>query len=146
MTWDDLESSLSPAPQFPVQEPDGRRDWAEIDRQATFLSLMRTAAPRVMIRANANAGKRNPRQARREGIKSGVFDLSLFWRAPQIALIEFKGYDGRGRAGKLSRNQIEFGNSCAGLGIPVACFFDPYDAAEWCKSVGFPVAEVRRAA
>lgn len=146
VNWSALETSLDPVPEFLVQEPDGRKDWAEIDRQATFLSIMRMAAPRVMVRANANAGKRNPRQARKEGIRAGVFDLSLFWRSPQIVLIEFKGYSKAGRAGKLSPSQIEFGNRCTQLGIPCACFFDPYDAAEWAKAQGLPVAlsEVRR--
>lgn len=144
--WDTLETPLDAAPRFFVQAPDGRRDWPEVARQATFLQVMRWSAPRVLIFANANAGKRNPRQAQREGIRAGVFDMTIDWRTPIHAYLEFKGYDARGRAGQLSDAQIGFGNRCVELGIPCACFFDPYDAAEWLREQGFPVAEVRRAA
>jgi len=144
--WEALEDEQSPVPEFYVQAPDGRKDWAEIDRQATFLSVMRWSGPRVLIHANANAGKRNPRQAKKEGIRAGIFDLSLLWREPKIAYLEFKGYDSWGRAGKLSDEQIRFGNRCIDLGISCACFFDPYDAAEWARAQGFPIAEVCRAA
>ena len=143
MIWADLESSLSPSPQFLVQAPDGRKDWTEIARQATFLRVMGLSAPRVLIFANANAGKRNPRQAKREGIRAGVFDIACLWRAPVAAYIEFKGYSKAGRAGNLSDSQIEFGNRLTELGIPCACFFDPYDAANWLREQGFPVAEIK---
>lgn len=144
--WGGLETSLNPEPTFFVQAPDRRKDWAEIDRQATFFNVLRYSAPRLLVFANANAGKRNPRLAKKEGIRSGVFDVAVLWKPPLSAWVEFKGYDGRGRAGKLSDNQITFGNRCVELGIPCACFFDPYDAADWLREQGFPIAEVRRAA
>jgi hypothetical protein len=143
--WDDLETTLEPVPEFFVQAPDKRKDWAEIDRQATFLKLCRQAAPRVMVRATANAGKRNPRLAKKEGIVAGTFDLVCHFRAPQVAYIEFKGYTKAGRAGVLSPQQIEFGNRMTAFGIPVACFFDPYDAFDWLQHQGFPCAAVSRA-
>ncbi|RIV79555.1 hypothetical protein [Pelagerythrobacter aerophilus] len=144
--WADLESTLDPVPVFPVQAPDGRRDWSEIDRQGTFLSVMRWSAPRVLVYPNANAGKRNPATARKEGIRAGVFDLTCVWRQRLVAYIELKGYSKAGRPGVLSAQQIEFGNRLIELGVPCACFFDPYDAAEWLRGQSFPVAEVRRAA
>lgn len=144
--WAALESTLNPEPAFYVQPPDGRRDWPEIARQATLFCVMRLAAPRVFGMAVPNAGKRNPRTARREGIRSGAFDTIWHWRAGLIAYVEMKGYDSRGRPGTLSDNQVEFGNRMTELGVPCACFFDPYDAAEWLREQGFPVAEVRRAA
>ncbi|MXP42966.1 hypothetical protein [Allopontixanthobacter sediminis] len=146
MNFADLETSLKPVPQFFVQAPDKRKDWPEVDRQATFFSTLRMAAPRLLVFANANAGKRSPRMARKEGILGGVFDVSIEWTRMLHAYVEFKGYDKSGRAGVLSPNQIDFGNRLVDLGIPCACFFDPYDAADWLREQGFPVAEIRRAA
>lgn len=138
----DLETDLYPTPQFPHESPDGRKDMPELLRQTSFLKLMRTAGPRVLVFANANAGKRNPQQAKREGIKGGVFDLTCLWRA-RCAYIEFKGYTKAGRAGQLSDNQIRFGNRLVELDIPCASFFSPVNAVNWLHSIGFPVSEVR---
>lgn len=137
--WASLECDLAPVPQFHVQAPDGKRDWAEIERQATLFRIMRHAAPRVLGFAVPNAGKRNPSAARREGIMAGVFDTHWSFRAPVSAWVEFKGYDKRGRAGELSTAQIEWGNRQTELGHHVACFFCPYAAAEWLRGLGFPV-------
>lgn len=144
--WADLESSLHPEPVFHVEPPDGRKDWRELARQTTLFRVMRYAAPQVVLWGTANAGKRSPLQARREGIRAGVFDVQAVSEAPLCAWIELKGYDARGRAGKLSDSQIEFGNRMSALGHHVACFFDPYAAVDWLRGLGFPVAEVRRAA
>ncbi|MBT2133963.1 hypothetical protein KK137_06415 [Croceibacterium sp. LX-88] len=144
MTWaDELETSLSPKPQFLVEMPDGIRDWTEIGRQTTLFSVMRMAAPKVFGMAVPNAGKRNPMQARREGIRSGAFDTVWHSYPRLIAYVEMKGYDSRGRAGSLSTNQIEFGNRMTALGIPCGCFFDPCSAVSWLREQGFPVTEVR---
>lgn len=145
-TWADLESSLHPDPVFHVQPPDGRRDWKELARQVTLFNIMRHAAPQVVLWGTANAGKRNPMQARREGIRAGVFDVQVVHEAPLNAWVEMKGYDARGRAGKLSPQQVDWGNRMSALGHHVACFFDPYDAVAWLRGLGFPIAEVRSAA
>lgn len=137
----DLEAfsdDLSPSPQFPVEPPDGLRHWSEIDRQETFRNLMKTVAPRAIVWANANAGKRNPRLAKKEGILGGVFDMTVAWPGGW-ALPEFKGYDGSGRAGSLSKSQIDFGNRLNAMGHPVACFFTPMRAVEWLRDVGCPM-------
>lgn len=144
--WADLETTLDPVPEFLVEAPDGRKDRPELGRQVEFRRLMQALAPRVLVYANANAGKRNPAQARKEGILGGVFDLTVLWRRDLIAYVEFKGYDARGRAGHLSRNQIEFGNRLVELDIPCAAFFDPLSAVNWLRVQGFPLAETRYAA
>lgn len=146
MTFADLDCDLYPTPQFPHEAPDQRKDWTEIDRQAAFLRVMRTAAPRLLVFANANAGKRNPRQAVKEGIRAGVFDVSVIWTERRTAFIEFKGYTKAGRAGSLSVPQIEFGNRLVELGVPCAMFFSPYNAIKWLREQGFPIAEMRDAA
>ncbi len=141
--WADLESTLDPTPEFFVQAPDGRKDWAEISRQATLFRLVHLAGPRVMGEAIPNAGKRNPLQARREGIVAGVFDTVWRWRAPLVAHIEMKGFDKSGRPGRLSRQQIEWGNRMVSLDYNVACFFDPYAAVEWLRGLGFPISQLK---
>jgi len=140
--WSDLESPLEPVPEFYVEPPDGRKDWREIDRQATFMRIMSFAASRVLVYANANAGKRARHVARKEGILSGVHDLTCVWKG-RIAWIEMKGYDGRGRPGTLSHRQVEFGNRVTQLGWPCACFYSPYAAAEWLRDQGFPVGNFK---
>lgn len=139
------ESALDPVPAFHVEAPNGRKDWPEIDRQATFFQILRIAGPQVLAYANANAGKRARFVARKEGILSGVFDVTCVYR-DRIAWIEFKGYDSRGRAGQLTDNQITFGNRLIDMGLPAACFFDPYNAAGWLRDQGFPLGSFRHAA
>lgn len=141
----DLETDLNPTPQFPHEAPDGRKGVPELRRQTDFLTLMRTAGPRVLVFANANAGKRNPQQAKREGIKGGVFDITCLWRS-RCAYIEFKGYTKAGRPGQLTDNQVRFGNRLVELDIPCASFFSPVAAVNWLHAIGFPVSEVRDAA
>ncbi len=140
--WASLESSLDPAPLFHVDAPDKRKDWSELARQATLFRLMHLAAPRVVGFAVPNAGKRNPLQARREGIVSGVFDTCWHFQQPLTAYVELKGYDRRGRPGTLSSAQIEWGNRMLELGHHVACFFDPHAAVGWLRGLGFPVREM----
>lgn len=141
--FEGLDSSLRPFPLFPVQDPDGETDWTELQRQATLFRLVHNAGPSVSGFAIPNAGKRNPMQAIREGIVGGVFDTC--WNAEHpfmSAWIEMKGYDKRGRPGKLSTAQIEWGNRMHMLGKPVACFFDPYEAFEWLRMLGFPLRRI----
>ncbi len=139
--WDPLETSLKPEPRFPVEPPDGKKQWTEIARQVTLRNLVRVGGPSLMFFAIPNAGRRNPVQARKEGIRAGVFDLQLWWNRG-CALPEMKGYDKQGRAGKLSVAQIEWGNAMHDMGWPVACFFDPYHAYDWMRSVGAPLKPI----
>lgn len=133
-----LETALNAAPIFPVEAPDGDRARSEIARQVTLFGTMRMAAPTVLGFAIPNAGKRNPVQAKKEGIMGGAFDTEWHWDTG-AAWIELKGYDARGRAGTLSQSQIDWGNRMHRLGKPVACFFDPLAAVRWLASLGAPV-------
>jgi len=72
-----------------------------------------------------------------------VFDTQWAWQHPLTAWIELKGYDASGRAGKLSQEQIDWGNTMVRLGHHVACFFDPYAAVAWLRDRGFPIREIR---
>lgn len=139
---DGLEGpGLDEGPLFFVEKPDGRRDWPEADRQHALFRFMYGRAPQVMGFAIPNAGKRHPYWATKSGIVAGVFDTA--WLGPNglTAYIELKGYSARGQPGRLSRAQIEWGNSAHRLGIPVACFFAPHAAAEWLRRLGFPMEE-----
>jgi hypothetical protein len=146
--FDILETTLDPVPLFPVEEPDGRKDLSEIERQTLFRRYAATLAPQVVVWANANAGKRNPTQARARGLWR-VFStwpaLGTFApaRSPiatlSICYIEFKGYSKDGRPGKLSKAQIEWGNRMHERGHKVACFFSGKSAFDWLASLGAPV-------
>lgn len=135
--FDAMEAPADLKPLFPVEKPDGRRDWAEADRQATFRGRLRMVAPSLMVFANANAGKRARHQATKEGVRAGVFDVTVASGTvgPRFAAWpEFKGYAG-GRPGALSTAQIEWGNAMWRAGHPVACFFCPDAAVEWIRTL-----------
>lgn len=138
--WMAMDEPLKPVPEFYVEPPDGKHGWSEIARQVQFLSMMRMAAPKVIVFAIPNAGKRNPTQARKEGIRGGVFDLHCAWDGGE-AWPEMKGYRGK-TAGKLSDAQIDWGNDMNRIGKNVACFFDPIKVTEWLRSLGAPIAKI----
>jgi hypothetical protein len=129
------------APIFLVEAPDGRRLLKELPRQRTFLNLLRYCAPEVWAFATANAGKRNPALAKREGIEAGVFDVRCIWNHGQ-ADIEFKGYSG-GSPNKITHKknlaQVRWGNRMTRLGHRVACFFNEVAAIGWLAEQGAPV-------
>jgi hypothetical protein len=129
------------APDFLAEPPDGERRRSELARVLEFRRLMRERAPRCMLEANANAGKRNPRQARLEGIVAGVFDYTVTWPLGGIAWVEFKGYSRAGRVGGLSLAQVAWGNRRARLGHHVACFYRPESALAWLRALGAPIGE-----
>lgn len=138
---DDLTAREEPL--FPVFGYAGLKKLPEIDRQRQFINLMRALAPGVMLFANGNAGKRNPARARKEGVTAGVFDMTACWKPRRTAYLEFKGFDKSGRAGKLSRPQIDWGNAMHRLGHDVACFYDPFHALDWLRQFGCPVRDAR---
>lgn len=139
-------------PLFPVQEPDGRKDLSELDRQAWVVSYIRKTHPDIMVFATPNAGKRGFKaqaQAKREGLMAGVFDLTFCWDVrharddgPTICWAEMKGYDSAGRAGKLSQPQIAWGNAMHQRGHKVACFFSAKSVIEWLRDLGAPIRGV----
>lgn len=153
-SFDYLETPLCEDPLFPVEDWKGlenpRRDLSELDRQAQFVSFLRKACPHMMVAAIPNAGKRGLKaqaQGRKEGLLAGAFDTLVTWdiehAAPEcpstMAMIEWKGFDARGRAGELSQAQIDFGNKLHRQGHKVACFFSAKTAIEWLASLGAPI-------
>ena len=147
----DLESPLKQAPLFPVEAPDGRKDLTELDRQSWFVKFMRQTQPHIEVHANPNAAKRGFKaqaQAKKEGLKAGVFDITVAWDYRDstiedcrcsVAWPEFKGYDAAGRAGKLTDSQIAWGNAMHARGLPVACFFSAKSVIAWLKELGAPI-------
>lgn len=150
--WAALESPLKAEPLFPVERPDGERHLSELARQSFLVAYIRRTSPKVIVAANANAGKRGPaaqRQAKREGLLAGFPDLTICWDVadshvpdgPSCAFLEIKGYDNSGRAGSLIQAQIETCNRLHIAGLPVACFFSARSAIGWLRSLGCPIKE-----
>lgn len=152
--FDHLETPLDEAPLFLVEDwralDNPRKDLSELERQAQFVSFMRKVCPHMVVAAIPNAAKRGfkaQRQAKREGIHAGAFDTLVTWDIDHarsdcpatMAMIEFKGFDARGRAGELSQSQIEFGNQLHRQGHKVACFFSARSAIEWLRGLGAPI-------
>jgi hypothetical protein len=135
----DLDDPLDEAPHFYVEPVSKLCRISEITAAVIFRRMMRTYAPTCQIFANANAGKRNPWMARREGILAGVFDYCITWPIGGIAWVELKGHSKRWRAGKLSDAQIRWGNHAQRHGQKVACFFEPASALAWLRDQGAPV-------
>ena len=149
----ELESPLKAEPLF-YCEPPGKpgpdpRLWPELERQRAFVAFMRKTQPHIECHAIPNAGKRGfaaQRQAKAEGLKSGVLDLFIGWDIalgapgkPTVAWLDFKGFDKSGRPGRLSANQIEWANAMHGKGFHVACFFTVKAALDWLASLGAPI-------
>lgn len=143
-----LETPLDQAPLFPVEEPDGRKELSELDRQAWVVSYIRRSQPHIMVYATPNAGKRGfaaQRQVKKEGLLAGVFDLTFAWDIQHsdgpvtVCWAEMKGYDSRGRAGSLEPAQIDWGNSMHERGHKVACFFSAQSVIKWLASLGAPI-------
>ena len=151
--WDELEAPLDEKPLFLVEDwkklADPRRDLGELERQGQFIAFMRKACPHMMVAAVPNAGKRGFKaqaQAKKEGLVAGAFDTLVTWDIAHshpdcpatMAMIEWKGFSS-GRAGTLSRQQIEFGNRLHKQGHKVACFFSARSAIEWLRQLGAPI-------
>lgn len=152
--WGALEVALDPVPLFPVEDwkklADPRRDLSELERQGQFVAFMRKVCPHMIVAAIPNAGKRGfkaQRQAKQEGMCAGAFDTLVTWDIADahpdcpstMAMLEFKGFSASGQAGKLSPQQIEFGNRLHKQGHKVACFFSARSAIEWLRALGAPI-------
>lgn len=88
-----------------------KRQYPEFQVQTTFVSLMRTYYPDVLMFAIPNGGKRGIRDAKRfkaMGVRAGVFDIFVAEPNSVYAgyFIEFKA---PGRTAKADPNQVEFG-------------------------------------
>ena len=152
--FDHLETALVEEPLFPVEDwralDNPRKDLSELARQSQFVAFMRRTCPHMTVAAIPNAGKRGfkaQRQAKQEGVLAGAFDTLVTWDIDHahpdcpstMAMIEFKGFDARGSAGKLSIEQIECGNQLHRQGHKVACFFSAKSAIDWLISLGAPI-------
>ena len=140
MTLDELLAEPQDlVPQFPVEAKD-KDPASELQRQATFLKLMRQLGPTVICFANVNAAKRGLKaqaQAKREGMRAGVFDVTCIW-GDGIAWIEWKN-----GTSKPSDAQIEFGNQLVERGMRCALFRKPESALAWLRRLGAPIREAR---
>lgn len=153
--FDGLDDGLDrQEPLFPVEAPDGRKELSELDRQAWFVTFMKRTQPHIEVHANVNAAKRGFKaqaQAKKEGLKAGVFDITVAWDLRDstkdvpcsVAWPEFKGYDASGKAGKLTPHQIAWGNAMHTKGFPVACFFSAKSVIEWLRGLGCPLRDAR---
>jgi len=134
--FDDWEADLKPVARFPVEATD-KNPATELQRQATFLKMMRTLAPNVICYANTNgthiASFAGRAKANKEGRTIGASDIVCVWNRG-VAWIEWKA-----GKGSLKPAQIEFGNRLYEMGHHVACFRDPNSAVDWLRSIGAPV-------
>lgn len=134
--WAEFDEPLKPAALFPIEPPD-KQPGSELQRQATFLKLMRQLAPDVVVYANTNgthiASLAGRAKANREGRAIGCPDVTIVWNRG-VAWIEFKS--GKGQP---SDAQVDFGNRLVRAGHHVACFRDPVNAINWLRDQGAPV-------
>jgi hypothetical protein len=132
---DQLGDELKAEPQFTVEPPD-RGVAPEIERQTSFLGLLRIAAPSVMVWAvpnGHNRGLKDRVKAKKEGLKAGVPDLTLVWDHG-TAFLEFK--DARG---KPDANQVDLLNYLHGAGHRCAVVRTPEFALALLAEWGAPV-------
>jgi len=138
--FDLSEDPIKPVARFPIEATD-KNPATELQRQATFLKMMRTLAPNVICYANTNgthiASFAGRAKANKEGRTIGASDVTIVWNRG-VAWIEFKA-----GKGSLKPAQIEFGNRLHEMGHHVACFRDPISAVDWLRSIGAPVRGVK---
>lgn len=136
MDWAALDEPVKPVPLFLIEPPD-KHPGSEIQRQASFLKMMRQLAPDVIVYANTNgthiATLAGRAKANREGRTIGCPDITVVWNRG-VAWIEFKS--GKGQP---SDAQVEFGNRLVRAGQLMACFRDPLNAVNWLREQGAPV-------
>jgi hypothetical protein len=136
---DALETSLDATARFTVQPTDKGLS-SEIERQTTFLSMLRIAAPSVMAWAvpnGHNRGLKDRAKAKKEGLKAGVPDLTLVWNHG-VAFFEFK--DGKG---KPDANQVDLLNYLQDAGHRCAIVRTPEFALQMLAYWGAPVRPIR---
>jgi hypothetical protein len=130
----DLESPLDAAPLFFV-EPRDKLPASELQRQQTFLALLKTCAPGVVAMAFPNAGKRSDwERLQRERGRCQRF-------ARPCAVLGLRhGLGGvQSRPGTLSSAQISLLNRLHRLGHKVAMVRRPETALSLLADWGAPV-------
>jgi len=136
---DALDEPLVTAPLFTV-EPTDKGLATEIQRQTTFLGMLRIAAPSVMAWAvpnGHNRGLKDRVKAKKEGLRAGVPDLTLCWNHGG-AFLEFK--DGKG---KPAPAQVDLLNYLQAAGHRCAIVRTPEFALSLLAEWGAPVRSIR---
>ena len=115
----------------------------ELDIQARFIGRMRKLAPDIKVVATPNGGKRTAwegMKAKREGMVAGWPDVTCFWSngidenaIPGLCMIEFKA-----RGGRLSDEQIHWGNWLTRHGFRFAVCRSAETAVEFVRASGAP--------
>ena len=143
--FDHLETPLVEAPLFPCEavpeKPADKKKWSEEYRQSAFVTWMRKNHPELITSSVTNEGVRSVFggvRMKRKGLLPGYPDIIVLW-PDGWAFIEFKGFDARGQAGKLSPAQIATCNRIHRMGHPVAMFYGAQAAVDWLRSVGAPI-------
>ena len=111
----------------------------EIDIQASFRKRLYYSAPQVKVVAIPNAARRTPwevRQAKKEGLASGVPDVICLAPGGLVAWIEFKTSTGR-----VSDNQHEWLDLLARYGFRAAVCRSVDEAVAFLRECGFVVME-----
>lgn len=137
--FDALETPLKAEARFTI-EPADKGLATEIQRQTTFLGMLRIAAPTVLVWAvpnGHNRGLKDRVKAKKEGLKAGVPDLTLCWNHG-VAFIEFKD-----AKGKPDANQIDHLNYLTDCGHHCAVVRTPEFALALLAEWGAPVRRVR---
>ena len=108
----------------------------ELSIQIKFRNRMHTLAPKVMLVAVPNAGKRSAwegRTRKREGMVKGFPDMMALHDG-QSYFLEFKA--GKGR---LSDDQMDCLNRLVRLDFPVGVFRSADTAVDWLREHGVPI-------
>lgn len=132
------DDMLRPVARF-TTEPTDRSPASEIERQTTFLGLLRMQAPTVMAWAvpnGHNRGLKDRVKAKKEGLKAGVPDLTIVWNCG-TAFIEFKD-----AKGKPDANQVDLLNYLTDAGHHCAVVRSPEFALQLLAEWGAPVRAV----
>lgn len=115
---------------FHIDPRDARGAKAEIGVQVAYRGKMRLQAPRVMLVAIPNAGKRSAWEAReraREGMVKGFPDMLALYDGRTLGL-EFKS-----GTGQPTDHQLETLGRLHRLGFPVGIFRSAESALEWTR-------------
>lgn len=143
-TFADLERA-DETPLFYVEpipaRPDDKAKWPEHYRQSAFVTYLRKKAPAIQAFSIANerrCGTFHGQKLKQAGLTPGVPDVCCLWDGG-MAFCEFKGFDARGTAGKLSIQQVETCNRIHRNGHPVGCFYTATAALDWLRGLGAPL-------
>lgn len=132
------DDMLKPVARFTI-EPTDRSPASEIERQTTFLGLLRMQAPTVMAWAvpnGHNRGLKDRVKAKKEGLRAGVADLTVVWNHG-VAFLEFKT-----GTGKPDDNQVDLLNYLTDAGHHCAVVRSPEFALHLLAEWGAPVRAV----